>query len=293
MADPASAKPPPARTTGRALPMPDWARFPWWMIILILAGILAVTVIFTSADYTSIITLLSSGIYLTLYVTFFAYALALIVGLLAGLMRVSRNPVLNTIGTLYVEVIRGIPLLVQILYFFYVIAPSFADLFEHGGFAFSLPGSTQPSWFPLPQSEILASVFRSEVNMGVIALAIGYGAYLAETYRAGIEAIPRGQMEAARSLGMSYVQAMRYVVLPQALRIILPPLGNDFVAMLKDSALLSAISVKELTLWTRQRSANTFRPLEHWTIAAFLYLTMTIGLSLVVRYIERKFAIPK
>ncbi|MCI0475361.1 MAG: amino acid ABC transporter permease [Anaerolineales bacterium] len=270
MAVPASAKSPPARA-GRALPMPDWERVPWWMIILVLAGILAVTIIFTSADYTSIITLLSSGIYLTLYVTFFAYVLALIIGLLAGLMRVSRNPVLYTIGTLYVEVVRGIPLLVQILYFFYVIAPALADRVPE----------------PIDQ------LFRSEVNMGIIALAIGYGAYLAETYRAGIEAIPRGQMEAARSLGMSYVQAMRYVVLPQALRIILPPLGNDFVAMLKDSALLSAISVKELTLWTRQRSANTFRPLEHWTIAALLYLAMTIGLSLVVRYIERKFAIPK
>ncbi len=272
MSVPDSAKPPPATNrAGRALPMPEWERVPWWIIILILAGIWAVMIIFTSADYTSIITLLSSGIYLTLYVTFFAYALALVVGLLAGLMRVSRNPVLNTLGTLYVEVIRGIPLLVQILYFFYVIAPALADR------------------TPEPFDQL----FRSEVNMGIIALAIGYGAYLAETYRAGIEAIPRGQMEAARSLGMSYVQAMRYVILPQAIRIILPPLGNDFVAMLKDSALLSAISVKELTLWTRQRSANTFRPLEHWTIAAFLYLTMTIGLSLFVRYIERKFAIPK
>ncbi|MEW5719002.1 MAG: amino acid ABC transporter permease [Chloroflexota bacterium] len=276
MADPDSGKPPPARSStpirvGRALPMPEWERVPWWIIILILAGILAVMVIFTSADYTSIITLLSSGIYLTLYVTFFAYALALVVGLLAGLMRVSRNPVLNTLGTLYVEVIRGIPLLVQILYFFYVIAPALAD------------------HTPEPFDQL----FRSEVNMGILALAIGYGAYLAEVYRAGIEAIPRGQMEAARSLGMSYVQAMRYVILPQAIRIILPPLGNDFVSMLKDSALLSAISVKELTLWTRQRSANTFRPLEHWTIAALLYLTMTLGLSLIVRHLERRFAIPK
>jgi polar amino acid transport system permease protein len=276
MADPDSAKPPPAKPStidraGRALPMPDWGRVPWWIVILILAGIFAAIVIFTSADFTSIIILLSSGIYLTLYVTFFAFALALIFGLLAGLMRVSRNPVIYTIGTLYVEVIRGIPLLVQILYFFYVLAPFLADR------------------VPEPFDQW----FRSEVNMGIIALAIGYGAYLAETYRAGIEAIPRGQMEAARSLGMSYVQAMRYVILPQAIRVILPPLGNDFVAMLKDSSLLSAISVKELALWTRQRAAVTFRPLEHWTIAALLYLTMTIGLSLVVRYIERRFAIPK
>lgn len=260
-------KPP---TTGRAVPI-DWANVPWWMIIMILGGLVAALIIFTSSDYTSIITLLSSGVYLTLYVTFLAYFFALIFGLVAGLMRVSRNPVLYTIGTLYVEIIRGIPLLVQILYFFYVIAPALANA------------------VPEPYDQI----FRSEVNEAIIALAIGYGAYLAEVYRAGIEAIPRGQMEAARSLGMSYFQAMRYVILPQAIRIILPPLGNDFVSMLKDSALASALSVKELTLWTRQRSANTFRPLEHWTIAALLYLVMTMGLSIFVRYIERKFAIPK
>lgn len=271
--DPASKVPAPVRTvpaTGRAVPI-DMRNVPWWMIILVGMLLVAALIIFTSADYTSIITLLSSGVYLTLYVTFFAYFFALIFGLIAGLMRVSRNPVLYTIGTLYVEIIRGIPLLVQILYFFYVIAPALANL------------------TPEPYDQI----FRSEVNEGIIALAIGYGAYLAEVYRAGIEAIPRGQMEAARSLGMSYVQAMRYVILPQALRIILPPLGNDFVSMLKDSALTSALSVKELTLWTRQRSANTFRPLEHWTIAALLYLVMTMGLSIFVRYLERRFTIPK
>ena len=286
MADPDSAKPPPGRLgtpnrAGLAWPLPDWERVPWWIVILLLAGISAAIVIFTSADYTSIITLLSSGIYLTLYVTFFAYAFALIFGLIAGLMRVSHNPVIYTIGTLYVEAIRGIPLLVQILYFFYVIAPIYRVFTDQVLFSTVL------------RSEALAEVFRSEVNMGIIALAIGYGAYLAEVYRAGIEAIPRGQMEAARSLGMSYIQAMRYVILPQAISIILPPLGNDFVSMLKDSALLSAISVKELTLWTRQRAAVTFRPLEHWTIAALLYLMMTLGLSLIVRYLERKFTIPK
>ncbi len=268
-AKPKSVSPEP--TTGHAIPLPGLDRVPWWAAIMLIGALVAIVVVFSSADYTSIITLLSSGIALTLYVTFVAYFFALILGLIAGLMRVSRNEILYTISTLYVEIVRGIPLLVQILYFFYVIAPFFANL------------------VPEPFDQL----FRSEVNEGILALAIGYGAYLAEVYRAGIEAIPRGQMEAARSLGLSYVQAMRHVVLPQALRIILPPLGNDFVSMLKDSALTSAISVKELTLWTRQRSANTFRPLEHWTIAALLYLTMTMGLSLFVRYLERRFAIPK
>ncbi|MBI5301300.1 MAG: amino acid ABC transporter permease [Chloroflexi bacterium] len=244
---------------------------PWWIVILAIVGVIAIVVIATSQDYISILLILGSGIYLTLTVTLFAFLLALVIGLVAGLMRVSQNPVLNTIATLYVEVVRGIPLLVQILYFFYVIAPFFA---EHT---------------PDPVS----GIFRDEVIQGIIALAIGYGAYLAEVYRAGIQSIARGQVEAARALGMSYLQAMQLVILPQALRVILPPLGNDFISMLKDSALTSAISVKELTLWTRQRSANTFRPLEHWTMAALLYLVMTLGLSLIVRYIERKFQIPK
>ncbi len=274
--DPSKRTSPPASvsreaTRGRAFPFASFDRFPYWILILLIAGLIAAIVIATNAEYSQIIEILSSGIYYTLYVAFFAYAFALVFGLIAGLMRVSHNPVLYTLGTLYVEVIRGIPLLVQILYFFYVIAPFVADR------------------VPEPYDQF----FRSEVNEGILALSIGYGAYLAEVYRAGIEAIPRGQMEAARSLGMSYVQAMQHVILPQAIRIILPPLGNDFVSMLKDSALTSSISVKELTLWTRQRSANTFRPLEHWTIAALLYLTMTLGLSLIVRYIERKYTIPK
>ncbi|MBI3913961.1 MAG: amino acid ABC transporter permease [Chloroflexi bacterium] len=256
---------------GKALALSGVSNLPAWAVIILIAGLIAAAVIVTNAEYTSILLILSSGIALTLYVTFFAYTLALIFGLVAGLMRVSRNPILYTIATLYVEVIRGIPLLVLILYFFFVIAPFLAN---------SVPDQ-------------FAFVFRDEALEGIIALSVGYGAYLAEVYRAGIESIPRGQMEAARSLGMSYPSAMRYVILPQAIRTVLPPLGNDFISLLKDSALVSAISVKELTLWTRQRSANTFKPLEHWTIAAILYLVMTLGLSVVVRYLERRYAIPK
>ncbi len=262
---------PAASTNGRMLPIPGMSQLPWWIIILAIFGAISVFAIATNQDYISILMILGSGIYLTLTVTLFAFLLALLVGLIVGLMRVSHNPVLNTIATLYIEIVRGIPLLVQILYFFYVIAPFFSEL------------SPDP----------LKPIFRDEVIQGIVALGIGYGAYLAEVYRAGIQSISRGQVEAARALGMSYLQAMRLVILPQALRVILPPLGNDLISMLKDSSLVSAISVKELTLWTRQRSAVTFRPLEHWTIAALLYLVMTLGLSLVVRYLERKYHIPK
>jgi len=260
----------PSTPHGRVVPF-NWQTMPWWVVILLIVGIVAVFIIATNQDYLGILAILGSGIYLTLLVALGAFALALVIGLIAGIMRVSSNPVLYTIATLYVEVVRGIPLLVQILYFFYVIAPFFAER------------------TPAP----FAGIFRDEVIQGIIALAIGYGAYLAEVFRAGIQSISRGQIEAARALGMSYLQALRLVILPQALRVILPPLGNDLISMLKDSSLVSVISVKELTLWTRQRSANTFRPLEHWTMAALLYLVMTLSLSLIVRYIERKYQIPK
>jgi polar amino acid transport system permease protein len=125
----------------------------------------------------------------------------------------------------------------------------------------------------------------------VIALALGYGAFEAEIFRAGIQSISKGQMEAARSLGMSYIQSMRFVILPQAIRRVLPPLGNDFIAMLKDSSLATVLAVNELTQLTRIRRSSTFRVMEAFNVAAFLYLAMTLLLSAAVRVLERKMKI--
>jgi len=125
----------------------------------------------------------------------------------------------------------------------------------------------------------------------MIGLAFGYGAYLAEVYRSGIESIHRGQMEAARSLGMSYFQAMRYVVLPQAIRRILPPLGNDFIAMLKDSSLIAVVALPDLLQMGRLFVSRTFRAFPGYNTVALNYLLMTFVLSLIVRTIERKMAI--
>jgi ABC-type amino acid transport system permease subunit len=122
----------------------------------------------------------------------------------------------------------------------------------------------------------------------IIALAIGYGAFEAEVFRAGIQSIGKGQMEAARSLGMNYFLAMRLIILPQAIRRILPPLGNDFIALLKDSSLATVLAVNELTQLTRLRRSSTFRVMEAFNVAAFLYLSMTLLLSGFVRFLERK-----
>jgi len=126
---------------------------------------------------------------------------------------------------------------------------------------------------------------------GILALGIGYGAYEAEVFRAGIQAISRGQMEAARSLGMSYFKAMRLIILPQAIRAVLPPLGNDFISLLKDSALLTVLAVNELTQLSRKRRSSTFRVFETFNVVVFLYLAMTLLLSAGVRYIEKRMKI--
>jgi polar amino acid transport system permease protein len=131
----------------------------------------------------------------------------------------------------------------------------------------------------------------SPEGRAIIALGIGYGAFEAEVFRAGIQSISKGQTEAAKSLGMNYVQAMRFIVLPQAIRRVLPPLGNDFIACLKDSSLVSVLAVNELTQMGRLRTASTFRAMETYNVVAFLYLSMTLLLSSVVRWLENKMKI--
>lgn len=247
--------------TGRAVPI-RLDRFPWWVLVLAIAGGLAAARIAGSEIYQQTLRFLASGIVVTLYLTVTSYAVALVVGLVAGLMRVSGNPWLRTPAILYIEVIRGIPLLVLLLYIAFVLTPWLAD-------------ATQMRFW------------RDNTVRAVLGLGIGYGAYLAEVYRAGIEAVPRGQVEAALSLGMSNAQAMRYVVLPQAIRIILPPLGNDFVALLKDSSLASVISVTELTYSGNLNVARTFRSFETYNMVALLYLVMTLAGSAGVRLLER------
>ncbi len=242
------------RPRGRVVPLP-LERVPWWALILLMAGLVVTYTIATSAVYQETLRFLARGVVRTLQLSVSAYAIALVLGLIAGLARVSKRPVFYTLGTLYVEVIRGIPLLVQLIYIAFVVAPALG--------------------------------IRNDMARATLGLGIGYGAYLAEIYRAGIESIPRGQMEAALSLGMTYGQAMRYVILPQAIRVILPPLGNDFIAMLKDSSLASAIAVSELTHSGRLLTARTFRAFETYNMVALLYLMMTLLGSLGVRILER------
>jgi polar amino acid transport system permease protein len=192
-------------------------------------------------------------------------------------------------ATLYVETIRGIPMIVLILYTAFVLLPLIIEpIHSLGAFGQRTFGTGFLGGF----FESLASFSIRVVSMearAIIALAVGYGAFEAEVFRAGIQSIGKGQMEAARSLGMSYFHAMRLVILPQAVRRILPPLGNDFIALLKDSSLATVIAVSEVTQLGRLRRASTFRSLETYNMVLFLYLSMTLLLSAAVRYIEKKF----
>lgn len=197
--------------------------------------------------------ILAEGLWLTLEISAASLVAALVLGLIAGLGRVSDNPAARLLAATYVELIRGTPLLVQIFIMYFFVG-----------------------------TVLELSAFTA----GVAALSVFTGAYVAEIIRAGIEAVPRGQMEAARSLGMNYLQAMRHVILPQALRKALPPLAGQFINLIKDSSLVSVMALTDLTKAGREVVSSTFAPFEVWFTVAALYLLLTGLLSYLVRRLE-------
>ncbi len=228
------------------------------------------------------------GVFITLRITLLSFLSATVLGLFAGLARVSKNVFFYNISTLYVEVVRGIPLVVLLLYVAFALFPLLVEAIQGiGNWGLTLiPGT---GFFQSLSDFTIRGV--SMEGRAIIALAFGYGAYEAEVFRAGIQSIGKGQMEAAKSLGMSYLQGMRFIVLPQAIRRVLPPLGNDFIACLKDSSLATVLAVNELTQLGRMLRASTFRVLETFNVMAFLYLSMTLLLSGAVRWLEKKMKI--
>ncbi|MFH1090006.1 MAG: amino acid ABC transporter permease, partial [Pseudomonadota bacterium] len=177
----------------------------------------------------------------------------LVIGLFTGLGRISRRRWINLVASTYVEVVRGIPLLVQLFYIYYALA----------------------QFVQVPA--MLAAIF---------AMSVCYGAYMGEVFRAGIEAIEKGQTEAALSLGFNRTQAMFYVVLPQAWRTILPPVGNEFIALLKDTSLVSILAVADLLRRGREYASTTFNYFETYTMVAVIYLIITLILSKLVSMME-------
>jgi polar amino acid transport system permease protein len=196
------------------------------------------------------------GIWITILVSVLSIVLATTLAIVGALGRLSRNPVIYAIATLYVSIVRGTPLLVQIIFVFYA----------------------------LPQ----AGIVLDPIPTGVVALGFNYGAYMTEIFRAGIQAVPRGQSEAAQALGMREGHAFRRIVLPQAVRIVIPAIGNEFIAMIKDSSLVSIITVQEL-LWRAQNIGRAeFQTIPALVIAALAYWILTIVFSLFQDRLERR-----
>jgi len=218
---------------------------------------------FTDVDKIGELEVFSKGILIvglitTLEISLYSSVIGLIIGLFTGLARISKNPLIKGLSTIYVEVIRGTPLLVQIFIFYFFLG----TILQFGRFA-----------------------------AGTMALSFFAGAYVAEIIRAGIQSVHPGQMEAARSLGMNYIQTMTYIILPQAFKRTMPPLAGQFISLIKDSSLVSVIAITDLTKAAREISTSTFATFEVFFTIAGMYLVLTFSLSMLVRYIERRFAV--
>jgi polar amino acid transport system permease protein len=232
------------------------ATFSAWRISFF--GALAVLVYLFIAKphpYRDILFFLPDGILKTFEVTLMSIACSVVVGLFAGLGRISRITIINRIATVYVEIIRGIPLLVQLFYIYYALGKI---------------------------------ILVPDLIAAVIAMTVCYGAYLGEIFRAGIQSIHKGQMEAAIALGLSRSQALRRIILPQTLRVVLPPLGNEFIALLKDSSLVSILAVADLLRRGTEYATRTFNFFEAYTVVALVYLVMTLFFSRLVGLLEER-----
>ncbi|TDQ64496.1 polar amino acid transport system permease protein [Maritalea mobilis] len=254
-------------------------QIPYWLLAAILLAVLVMWNIVADQGYQTIFWALMRGVTTTIYVTVIAFTLAVALGLLMAILRLSPIRLVRECATFYIEIVRGIPMLVLLFYIAFVGAPWFVDFFNW---------ATGPLQAQGLMGEMTVRMFDFTWR-AIIALTISYSAFLAEIFRAGIEAVDRGQIEAARALGLSRKHIFRFIVAPQAMRLILPPLGNELVAMIKDSALVSALGVQDITQLGKVYSASTFKFFETYNVVAFLYLVMTISLTLVVRWLERMF----
>jgi polar amino acid transport system permease protein len=236
----------------------------WNIAFFSAVALLVVLPLWKPDPYLRILSFVPDGIGATFAVTLTSIGFALVIGLFAGLGRISHNPVINKIATVYVEIIRGIPLLVQLFYIYYALPPLFKQL------------------------RLDKFIHLDGPSAAVLAMSICYGAYMAEIFRAGIQAVPKGQMEAALALGMNRGQALRHIILPQTIRIILPPIGNEFIALLKDSSLVSILAVSDLLRRGREFASTSFMYFESYTVIALIYLVMTLFFSRLVALMEER-----
>jgi polar amino acid transport system permease protein len=253
----------------------------WWLLFIAVVLLIAFLGLAAPVPFRQILLFLADGIVVTLEITVVSFIFILLVGMLGGLGRVSNNRIIKGIASLYVEVVRGIPVLVWLLWIWFALPQVLERLGQWiAGFAPSIGGT-------------IAGIKLDPFTAAVIGFTVAYGAYMTEVFRAGIQSIAKGQMEAARSLGMNYLQAMRYIILPQAVRVILPPVGNEFVTLLKDSSLVSVLAVSDLTRRGREFVAVSFLSFATFTMVALIYLMMTLFFTRVFSAVERQMTVEK
>ena len=250
---------------------------PWWLLALVLIGSGLAVLIAVNDIYTQVFSTVMRGVGITIFVSLVAFALAMALGLLVALAGLSDSQILRQSARFYVEVVRGIPILVLLFYVAFVGAPGLVD-------GYNLMIS------PLIEAGIANKLLVRDVSLmwrAIFALTIGYSAFIAEIFRAGFQSIDRGQTEASMSLGLSRFQRFRLIVLPQAFRVIFPPLSNDFVSMVKDSSLVSVLGVADISQAGKIYASGSFRFFETYSIVAYIYLILTVGLSLILRRMEK------
>ncbi len=230
--------------------------------------------------------LIMQGLFTTLRLSIWGTILAVIIGVLMGLCRSSQRLFFRLIGRSYVELIRNMPPLVLIFIFYYFVSGQIMPVFGLDDFMLGQREVVQRFCEILFASPPMFSAFLS----ALITLAIFEGAYIAEIVRAGIQSIDKGQWEACHALGLSKWQQMRYVIFPQAVQRILPPLAGQFISLIKDSSIVSVISIQELTFQGMELMAATYRTFEIWITITLLYLAMTLTCSLAVQRLEVRMA---
>lgn len=257
------------------IPSPqDDKEFPWWLLV---AGALFAyfTYRIVSDDiYLQVLRTLGKGVWITVIVTLVGFVSACIIGLMLAVATLSRFVILRQLARFYIEIIRGIPIIVLLLYVAFVLAP---------GLVAGWNWMAEALGFDPIRTRDFKLLYRA-----ILALTIGYSAFIAEVFRAGLQAVDKGQIEAAEALGLGRWQRFRHIVFPQAFRMILPPLGNDFVAMVKDSSLVSVLGVTDVTQLGKVTAAGNFRYFETYNVVALIYLVITVSLSLMLRRLERK-----
>lgn len=248
--------------------------FPYWLLVAVAIGGYFFYQVVSNELYLQVLGTLSKGIKVTIFVTLVGFSMASVFGLLLALATLSRFLVLRQMARFYIEIVRGVPIIVLLLYVAFVFGPALVALVNWGLEGLGL--------------ETIRTRDFSLLWRAIIALMIGYSAFIAEVFRAGLMSVEIGQIEAAKALGLNGWNRFRHIVFPQALRTIMPPLGNDFIAMIKDSSLVSVLGVLDVTQLGKVTAAGNFRYFETYNVVALIYLAMTVSLSLVLRRIERK-----